>query len=211
MSVSPADSNRSAQPHREFDAQASPRKSTDAVTTKRRDVSHVGHAAQDKQQADFERALRHAGDEETSDDEAALEAATTLPGPQATPPQIHRFVARMESRDVPSSRADSRIASALRTQDVTLLRQTALPLVAGNPAQRLQLEFANANIPLRRIDLERTRSGHVDVALTSTHPIGSALDACVDRLRMRLAERGTALGHLHVEPDDTTDDDEANH
>lgn len=203
MSVSPADPNRSVKPPREFDAQTGPHKSTNAAATKRHDMPRVSHAGQDSRRADFEGALRRAGDEDASDDEATLEAAMALPGPL---PQPQHFVARMQSLNVPSSTADSRIAPRLRTQDAALLRQTALPLVAGNPTQRLQLEFCNAGVPLQRIELERTHGGYVDVAVTTTC-IRGPLDASVARLRTRLVVRGTALGCLHVKQPDASDDE----
>ncbi|MBW8829723.1 MAG: hypothetical protein JF606_09890 [Burkholderiales bacterium] len=203
MSVSPADSNRSIQPAREFNAQTGTRKSNDAAAARHHDVPRVGHAVQERQRTDFEGALRRAADEEASDDEAALEAAMALPGPL---PQPQHFVARMQSGDVPSAKADSRIASGLRTQDAALLRQTAVPLVAGNATHRLQLEFADAGVPLQRIELERTPSGCVDVAVTTTC-IRGPLGASVARLRTRLVMRGTALGCLHVKQPDSSEDE----
>jgi|GEM_PF-5209966 len=205
MSVSPADSSRSVQPARDFDAPTGLRKSNDAAAAKHHDVPRVGHAGQERQRADFEDALRRAADEDASHDEAALEAAMALAEPLAQP---QHFLALMQLGEAPFSQGDSRIACGLRTQDA-VLRQTALPLVAGNATHRLQLEFADAGVPLQRIELERTPSGYVDVAVTTTS-IRGPLGASVARLRTRLVVRGTALGCLHVRQLDSSED-EASH
>jgi hypothetical protein len=208
MSVSPADSNRAAHARRQVDAETGQPKSVDAAHAVRRDAPRTREAGHDRHQGDFERALRRAGNEGDGgvpNDEATMAS----PAAPAQVPQPQRFEAPVvKPGNGASPRSDARVAPGLRTEATTLFRQMATPLVANGATQRLQIELADAGSALQRIDLERTHGGHVDLALTAgAHGHArSLLDASIARLRTRLAERGTALGRLHLEPPDAHDD-----
>ena len=229
MRMSPADSNRPSRAGDQLDAE----KSANTVRPERRDASRALQGDHARHQADFERALRHAEDEDASDADADLlplplgdlrplplgegwgEGARSAIQPareSETPtPTLPQRVTEQFRTDPETSGID-RTTPAPPSQQTTLMRQLACPLMADGTTKRLQLEFASPGSSLQRIDLERSNSGHVDLVLTAARAPANArgsLDASMDRLRARLAGRGVALGRLQLDPSDRRDEDEA--
>ncbi|HUG22606.1 hypothetical protein [Piscinibacter sp.] len=189
---------------------------SERLAAQRRDALRADASARERHRADFERALRRAGDE--------TPACAPTTEPTATVPHAQRATTVAPSDSVPATGRDRRaavddtdrstqrecaatssvhVAAAMRepaagrpspsspAPDAALAPR--LPPATIDAAGRWRFEFGETGLPVRQLEVQRLPHGALEVTLPALRSSDAPLGVPLMRLRERMSEHGVTL------------------